>query len=265
MKKLLLVIVLSSIALLGCSKAPITAQSKRTEDESSHLSCTCHRPTSDMEATKKEEKAEGTVSIYYFQVYVDKNRKRINNDIDYCFELSYPYGTNLKTENLPSDICCDFRPKELYTKRDCKQVFFTDLNSMSYKEDKLSSLEQDRVIYFANLAPEASISSNNTAITETAENTANVYYFQIYVDYSNDSFVRIHSNVDYRFSEDYAYGTNLVQKGFPKKCDEYEPIDHFGDGGKDQFFFTSLNPLKYEEAKLTDLKNDTIVYFANLE
>ena len=96
-------------------------------------------------------------------------------------------------------------------------------------------------------------------------NTVSVYYFQIYVAEGTDTPIRIHSNVDYRFKQAYPYGTNLIQTGFPKQCDEYEPIDFFGDGGWRQFFFTNLDPLLYEEDKLTSLDQARVVYFANLK
>ena len=91
-------------------------------------------------------------------------------------------------------------------------------------------------------------------------NTVTIYYFQIYVD---QNLVQENDNVDYCFELNYPYGTNLIQTGFPKQCDEYEPIDFFGDGGWRQFFFTNLDPLLYEEDKLTSLDHDRIVYFAN--
>ena len=113
------------------------------------------------------------------------------------------------------------------------------------------------------ICPSISQSSIDPTATTTKPhnpNTVTIYYFQIYVD---QNLVQENDNVDYCFELNYPYGTNLIQTGFPKQCDEYEPIDFFGDGGWRQFFFTNLDPLLYEEDKLTSLDHDRIVYFAN--
>ena len=137
--------ILLALTLTGCAN-------KYTLSDNQEVSIcpSISQSSIDPTATTTKPHNPNTVTIYYFQIYVDQNLVQENDNVDYCFELNYPYGTNLIHYGLPSSTCRQFRPKEQFTEMDLKQYYFTNLDPLLYEEDKLTSLDHDRIVYFAN-------------------------------------------------------------------------------------------------------------------
>ena len=137
--------ILLALTLTGCAN-------KYTLSDNQEVSIcpSISQSSIDPTATTTKPHTPNTVTIYYFQIYVDQNLVQGNDNVDYCFELNYPYGTNLIQYGLPSSTCRQFRPKEQFTEMNLKQYYFTNLDPLLYEEDKLTSLDHDRVVYFAN-------------------------------------------------------------------------------------------------------------------
>ena len=97
---------------------------------------------------------------------------------------------------------------------------------------------------------------------ETVPSFVKVYYFQIDVKNINGKNERINSDLSYKFSLSYPYGTKLDKETLPEAiCLDFSPIAQRQNRATS--FYTSLDPLSLQSSIFDSLTRDIVVYFGN--
>lgn len=148
---------LFALLLAGCSQKPLSSaevsvsESVKVTESTATSSCSSENGS---EQESVSQQLPDSVTLYFFQIYCKEFEGgcvRIDDGVDYRFKLTYDYGTKRKNFSSVLDICSRYPPKYTYGDGGGRTVFFTNLDPLFRDDEKLNFLDQDMVIYFANI------------------------------------------------------------------------------------------------------------------